>query len=598
MQRLLLILLFIKTSAALAQPSDSIKAIGKLAFAQSCSNCHNDSLLARIPGVAVLSTMTPRAILSAMDNGKMRQQAMALHPSQRKAIAEWLTGTTIKITALPKKAFTAFRYTTGSNSLYDYSGWGGDLTGRGFRASAQAGINSKNVASLQLKWAFAFPDATISRSKPAVLGDWLLVGSQFGDLYAINKQSGKIGWHFSATAAIRGAIVTMKKGKRVIACFADFTTNVYAIDVQTGKLIWNTRAGFEQQSTVTGSVAVAGGKVFVPISSAEVAAAVDGNYKCCSSSGGLVALNATTGKLIWQHRVIDKPATISGTKKNGKPFYGPSGAPVWCSPTIDEKRGLVYIGTGENYTYPATGTSDAVQALDMRTGELKWNFQATSNDAFNAACPFFLNCPDKPGPDLDFGMAPILTKNTAGKDILLAGQKSGVVYSLSPDSGILNWKTRIGKGGALGGIHWGMATDGKLLYAANADNPLGADNSSPEQKTAPGIYALNINTGNVVWKAGGAMQSAAPAVVPGIVFAGSLDGYIRAYDSSDGKMLWEFDTAKTYDTVNGIEGRGGALDGPAPVIAGGMLFVNSGYGMFGQAKGNVLLAFEIKKNKH
>ena len=607
MRLLFFVLLTTNIFSVNAQLPDSITTMGKMAFIQRCQSCHRDTMNSRIPTPAILSCMTARAVLAAMENGKMRQQASSLSALSRKAIAEWITNTQIKAVAIPKTAFTRFHYSASTNPQNDYSGWGGDLHSTGFRSAAQAGINSKNLSSLKLKWTFAFPDATITRSKPAVIGNWLLVGSQFGDVFAVNKQTGKIGWHFSANSAIRGAIVTIKKGKQLIAFFADFSTNVYAIDVKTSKLIWKTRAGFEQQSSVTGSVSVASGIVYVPVSSAEVASAVDGNYNCCTSSGGVVALSASTGKEIWEHRVIDKPAVISGTKKNGKPFYGPSGAPVWCSPTIDEKRGLVYIGTGENYTIPATTTSDAVQALDMKTGKLQWNYQATSGDTYNASCPFFLNCPDKAGPDFDFGMAPILTKDKDGKDILLIGQKSGIVYSLSPGDGKLLWQTRIGKGGALGGVHWGMATDGKLVYAANADNPLALDKSIVDQKASPGIYALDINNGNLIWKSANPAcngkndclpcNSAAPAVIPGIVFAGSLDGYIRAYDSEDGKIIWNFNTATTFETTDGITGKGGSLDGPAPVISDGMLFVNSGYGMLGGTRGNILLAFEVEKNK-
>jgi polyvinyl alcohol dehydrogenase (cytochrome) len=587
-----------------AQMPDSIKFIGRSAFIQTCQACHRDTANSRIPAKAILSSMTPGAILAALENGKMKMQASALTSLQRRAIAEWLTGYEIKPARMPEKAYTKFSLPANGNSIAVYSGWGGDLHSTGFRSAVRAGINRKNIATLKLKWAFAFPDATVVRSKPALAGNWLLVGSQYGDLYAINKLTGKIGWHFSGSSAIRGAIVTVKKGNQLIAYFADFSTNVYAVDVRTGREIWKSRVGYDPQSSVTGSVAVAGGIVYVPVSSVEVSSAADGNYACCSSSGGLVALNANTGEEIWQHRVIAEVAAESGKKKNGKPFYGPSGAPVWCSPTIDLKRGLVYIGTGENYTSPATKNSDAVQALDMKTGKLIWNFQATEEDTYNTACPFFLNCPDKAGPDLDFGMAPILTKDRNGKDILLIGQKAGVVFCLSPENGKKIWEKRIGKGGMLGGIHWGMATDGKMVYAANSDNAFGLDKKDTAHKPSPGIYALDINTGNLIWKTANPScvsencfpnNSAAPAVIPGIVFAGSLDGHIRGYDSKDGKIIWDFNTAIHFETANGIEGSGGAIDGPAPVISDGMLFVNSGYGMFGQMKGNVLLAFEVKK---
>ncbi len=240
--------------------------------------------------------MTARAVLASMDNGKMRQQAAKLSEKERKAVAEWLTNSELKTTVFPKEAYTSFSIHENAKSAFDYSGWGGDIAGTGFRSAEQAGISLSNVTSLQLKWAFAFPDATIVRSKPAVAGDWLIVGSQFGDLYAINRKTGKLGWHFTASAAIRGAIVIQKQGNSITAFFADFSTNVYAIDVKTGKQLWNKRAGIDAQSATTGSVAVYGGKVFVPITSIEVGAAMNGDYNCCFSSGGVVALDATTGK--------------------------------------------------------------------------------------------------------------------------------------------------------------------------------------------------------------------------------------------------------------------------------------------------------------
>ena len=331
------------------------------------------------------------------------------------------------------------------------------------------------------------------------------------------------------------------------------------------------------------------------------------DYNCCSSSGGVVALDAKTGNQIWKYKVIDEEAKKVGKKKNGKDFYGPSGAPVWCSPTVDVKRGLLYIGTGENYTYPPTKTSDAVQALDLKTGKLVWSYQGTQSDTWNLACPDDPNCPDKAGPDLDFGMAPLLVRQEDGKDILIAGQKSGVVHALTPD-GKLIWQKRIGKGGALGGIHWGMTADGKYVYAANADNIYALDRRDSLLKPTPGIYALDIKTGNVVWKTPTPIcdtsvkgclssNSAAPTLVPGIVFAGALDGHLRAYSAKDGKIIWDFNTVRDFETANKIKGRGGALDGSAPLVSNGMVFVNSGYGMFGEMPGNVLLAFEVQKNK-
>ncbi|MEO8711380.1 MAG: PQQ-binding-like beta-propeller repeat protein, partial [Parafilimonas sp.] len=404
---------------------------------------------------------------------------------------------------------------------------------------------------------------------------------------------------------IRSSIVVNKEGDDVTAYFADGSTYTYAVDVKTGKILWSVRAGVDPLAMNTGTPVVYAGKIFVPISSIEVAVAADTNYNCCTSSGGVAALDAKTGNFIWYHRVVADTAIAQGKKSNDKPFYGPSGAPVWCSPTVDIKRNLLYIGTGENYSLPTTNTSDAIQALDMSTGKLIWNFQATEHDAWNLACPVLINCPGNKGRDLDFGMAPLLTTGEDGKQRLIVGQKAGVVYALSPDDGSLLWKSRIGKGGALGGIHWGMAADEKNVYAANADNLLGRNPDDTSIHASPGIYALDIITGKVIWKAAApavegkesylGANSAAPAVLPGVVFAGSNDGHIRAYSATNGDVLWDYNTIQKYETVNGIEGNGGSIDSPAPVMVDGMLYVNSGYAQFGEKAGNVLLAFEVKK---
>lgn len=583
--------------------NDTIKTKGKQIFLNSCNVCHKDSTAGLAPGVTILSAMTPKSIVASLSDGKMKAQGATLSNYERRAVAEYLTNSTLKNTVLNDSAFSPFQLGNSINKVINHSGWGNDLKGTGFRTAQQAGISSGNVSGLKLKWVFAFPDATIVRSKPAVINDWIIVGGQYGELFAINQQTGKIGWRFDASAAIRGAIFIDQKGSSITAYFADYSSNVYAIDVRTGKLKWNNRAGFDAQSSVTGSVVVYQGKVIVPISSVEVAAAYRGDYPCCISSGGVVALDAANGKTIWQYRVVPK-ATQTGVKKNGTPSFGPSGAPVWSSPTIDEKRNLVYIGTGQNYSQPASKGSDAIQALDIKTGKLIWSYQATSGDMYNVACPYFDNCPDKNSPDIDFGMAPIIMKDQNGRELLVAGQKSGVVHALSPETGQPVWKTRVGKGGKLGGIHWGMATDGKTVFAANADNILALDTRDTSLKGAPGIYAIDPVQGNVIWKFATPpckdkkgcfpSNSAAPMVSNDVVFAGSTDGVIRAYATADGKLLWEFDTARIFETVNGIPGKGGSIDGPAPVVANGMLFVNSGYGMFGQAPGNVLLAFEVR----
>lgn len=583
---------------------DTVVENGRQIFINSCYSCHKDSVNTQVPGPTILSTMTPKSIYVALTSGKMKAQGATLTPAQRKTVAEYITQRKIVEVKLPDSAYAKFAISSVKASTTDHSGWGNDNAGTGFRNAAQSGITAENVSSLQLKWMFAFPDVNIMRAKPAVIDNWILVGTQFGEVYALNRKNGKIGWIFNASANVRGAITVTRKGNSITAYFADFATNTYAVDVKTGKQIWSKRAGYEVLSATTGSVAVHNGMVYVPITTVEVSSAANGTFECCKSSGGVVALDAVTGEKKWTHRVITEKAKEAGLKKNGKPFFGPSGAPVWSSPTIDAKRGLLYIGTGENYTNPTTKSSDAIQALDLKTGKLVWNFQATENDAYNTACPMFVNCPEKSGPDLDFGMAPMLVETASGKEVLVAGQKSGVVHALSPDNGKVIWQTRVGKGGMLGGIHWGMSTDGKFVYAANADNAIAIDRRDSTIKSAAGLYAIDITTGKIIWSAAPDCppgkscnngNSAAPLSVPRVVFSAQLDGKIRAHSSENGKILWEFNTATEFASVNGITAKGGSIDGPAPVVADGMLYVNSGYGMFGQRGGNVLLAFEVTK---
>ncbi|GAA4399197.1 PQQ-binding-like beta-propeller repeat protein [Nibrella viscosa] len=575
------------------------KAMGEAVYAATCQWCH-DAPGAAAPGLLVLSAMTPRSIFATLKTGKMQSQAATLSDEQRRAVAEWITKRPYQETRLPTDALVPFSL---PKKVAVASGWGGNLEGTGF--VRQAGITKDNAGSLKVKWVFAFPESSQIRSKPAVVSDWLIVGSQFGDVFAIQKETGKVGWQFVADAAIRGAIFVEQRGSALRAYFADQVTNVYALDVRTGSLLWKKRAGIQAQSANTGSVVVYDNVVIVPLTSREVSLSRDPKYPCCTSSGEVVALSATNGDIRWRHRVVPEEATEQGKKSNGQPFYGPSGAPVWSSPTIDARRGLVYIGTGENYTYPATATSDAIQALDIRTGKVVWSFQATHQDTWNLACPGGPNCPEKVGPDLDFGMAPILVRNTKGGDMLLAGQKSGVIHALNPDTGTLIWQTRVGKGGMYGGIHWGMATDGQYLYAANSDHPGFIDPRDPATKPRPGLFALDVATGKIVWhtpappcgevKGCLVANSAAPTLVRDVVFAGGLDGHIRGYRADDGAIIWDFDTVREFTTLNGLPGKGGAIDGPGPVADGNRLYVNSGYAFFGAMPGNVLIAFEVDK---
>jgi polyvinyl alcohol dehydrogenase (cytochrome) len=529
-------------------------------------------------------------------------------------VAEALTNRRYSETTLPAAAFCSEQSTQVFEiESVSWMGFGGNIEGTGFQPDDRAGLTASEIPSLELLWAFAFPDASEIRTKPTIVGKLALFGDQFGMVYAVDTNTGCVRWTFEADAGIRGAIlVDTDDNGRPLAYFVDFRTNAYALDIYAGTVVWKERVGWHPESNNTGSPTLYGNRLFVPISSMEVVMGGDPSYECCTSSGAVAALDKRTGELLWYHRVIPGYPEEAGLNALGTQLWAPSGAPVWSSPTIDLSRGRIYVGTGENYTRPTTATSDAIIAIEMETGEIAWSFQGTESDAFTMACTGFLNrqnCPAPPGPDHDFGMAPILVTREDGRDILVVGQKSGMVWALDPDAdGDVLWSTRVGKGSALGGIHWGMASDGYFAYAANADRDAVVVDVHPDQEAAPGLYALDLMTGDIVWSAPAPRDtceerqgcypanSAAPTVIPGAVFAGGLDGHIRAYSTSDGQILWDFDTVQEFETSNGIRGKGGSIDGPGPVIANGLVFVNSGYGQFGQIPGNLLLVFGVPDN--
>lgn len=485
-------------------------------------------------------------------------------------------------------------------------GWGMDS--RNTRFQPQTSINKNNVASLNLSWVFALDEGMSPHSYPLIGKDSVFIGTEAGKLYALDKESACVRWVFSIDASIRTAItlgsVQSEQGQVSALFFGTFAGEVFAVNAVSGKEIWHTDVRDHPLAVVTGTPAFYEGRLYVPVSSMEVAVAISPFYGCCTFSGSLLALNANTGEKVWRRSVIaDAPKVV------GKHFlfveeWGPSGAPVWSAPTIDAQRKLVYFGTGENYSRPASTTSDSIFALDLQDGEIRWSKQFTERDAFNMSCtiPGHPNCPEDTGPDLDFGAPPIITETSKGRGVLLAGQKSGDVYALDPETGARLWSARFGRGGYLGGIHWGMAVNEalNLLYVPISDVAAGAGEGAPQ----PGLNALDIETGKLRWSwANGdnckdrllcrSGMSAAITATKDLVFAGSLDGNLHAYDAASGEILWSVDTWQDYESSNGISTHGGSIDVHGPVIAGDMLFIQSGYATFGQQGGNALLAFKL-----
>jgi polyvinyl alcohol dehydrogenase (cytochrome) len=446
-----------------------------------------------------------------------------------------------------------------------------------------------------------------------VAGGRVLVGSQSGNVYALSAATGCVHWFFQAAAPVRAAVtvgrIEANGRSRTAAFIGDRAANVYAVDAGTGELLWKTTVDTHPVARVTGSPVFHNGRLYVPVASGEEGAGAIASYECCRFRGSLVALDAATGEQIWKTYTIAEPARPTQKNKVGTQLLGPSGAPIWTSPTIDPVRNAVYVTTGDNYSDPPTPTSDAFLAFDLASGKLLWSRQTSAADAWNSACirEDTTNCPASKGPDFDFASPPILVSLANGRRALVAGQKSGVVHAVDPDrEGTVLWQKRVGQGGINGGVQWGSAADGSNVYVALSDiGRIAIPNSvvtDPDPKGGGGMFALRLETGEQVWhtppppcgerKRCSPAQSAAVSAVPGVVFSGSVDGHLRAYATANGAVIWDVDTAGPQKAVNEVPARGGSLNGPGPAIAGGMLFVESGYAANGMP-GNVLLAYSV-----
>jgi polyvinyl alcohol dehydrogenase (cytochrome) len=507
-----------------------------------------------------------------------------------------------------------------------WNGWGaGDSNARS-QSAKMAGLPKEDVGRLKLKWAFGVPGVKSILSQPAVAGGRIFFGAPDGKVYSLDADSGCIHWTFDADANVRTAITIGEIGGRWAAYFGDYRAkgaSVYAVDAATGKLIWKTLVDESVYSHITGAPVLAAGKLFVPLTANDDASAGKPTFECCRMRGSLVALDSGTGLQLWKSYTI--PTEPHPTYKNslGVQQWGPSGAGIWSAPTVDLAKRAVYVTTGDGHTAPSTPMSDAILAFDIDSGSLLWSRQMSPGDVWNAACVLgdAMNCPDPHGEDLDFGSSAILVDLRGGKRALIAGQKSGVVYAIDPDRrGKLIWEKRIGKGGFIGGIQWGPSVDEKNVYVALSDlsdvfprdaaaaDLFGIRKFSLRLKRryladdGGGTFALKLESGEQVWHTGAQCdgstmckpaQVAAITGIPGVVFSGTLDGYLRAYSTEDGAVIWKVGTAREFVSVNRIETNGGSFGGPGPVVVGGVVYVTSGYPAIRGMTGNALLAYSV-----
>jgi polyvinyl alcohol dehydrogenase (cytochrome) len=629
--------------AVLAAPfAAHAQSAGEGVFNSRCKACHEPAI-DRAPPKATLATYPAATIVDALTNGVMKPMAAGLSDADKQAVAAYLTGAPSSEAPPPVAAARPQGRPTPAAVGVDVkcavnppikatpSDWTSVGLDRSQRYQANPGLTAADVPKLKVKWSFAMSGG----SMPTVIGDWLFINNRSGKFYALDAATGCVRWVVEGAAARTTPMIVKSdvSPSGWLTVIGERNRTARAFDAQTGKEIWRS-AELDKNPVagITGSPLIAGDRVFVPTTSGEEGAARQPSYACCSFRGSLSALDLKTGKTLWQTFVINEPLHPTRKTSAGTQLQGPAGGAIWSAPTYDAKRGLVYVATGDSYTEADTKGADAIVAMDARTGAIRWSNQVTEADNFIVGCNAAtkpINCPNPDGPDFDFGASPILFHLASGKDVVLSGQKSGVVFGMDPDSGKTLWSRRVGSGSSLGGIEWGMAADGKRLYVANADTVnvleenlkvLGRTNlGTPIGPAMPGLSALDPATGKVLWnvpapkapchyagdrsrdRGGGACsraQSQAPSAMPGVVFSGTMDGWFRAYDAATGKVLWaDSTTERTYDTVNQVKGQpGGSLDGLGAAIASGRVFVMSGFNGAANTGGNgtnVLLAYSI-----
>ncbi|WP_116364370.1 PQQ-binding-like beta-propeller repeat protein [Parahaliea mediterranea] len=599
---------------------------GETVFKHHCAACHTVDG-SHAPRVSSLREMSPHAIDSALTLGKMATQGAALSETERRHLVEWLTASQTDYSGWEQQAACSTPPDGQGEATPWVTGWG---IGEGnHRYQSRTRINAGNVGQLQQKWVLAFPGVATMRSQPAVVGDtlYLAVADSY-TLYAIDRHSGCIRWHYLSESAPRSAVGygQLKDGRSVVF-FGDVNGYVHMVDAKSGQPVWVRHVGVHPRTAITAPLLLDNGVLYVAHSSLETLATLDPDYECCQLTGAISAHDPATGDTLWLSRTLPVPQRRGGSKV-GTPQWGPAGASVWSAPVIDHKRGLIIVGTGPVAAPPDVGTGDALIAFDLHTGERRWVFQATPGDLWNGACRSRYsdgkhpNCDFEKGRDFDFGAGVVLATDSNGRDVVLAGQKSGVVWALDPASGRELWRRKVGEGSTLGGVHWGMTLQGNALYVPVHDPQIPPSSALPDDINqwvsstgrAPGLYKLDISSGNILWtwrperdcKPDFTSAETWPACprqiglsgaamgIEGAVISVGADGVWRVHDIENGQVLRQEDTAKAYiETVNGVPGHGGSLDNATTVAADDMLYVQSGYGFFGGTPGNVLIAYAL-----
>jgi polyvinyl alcohol dehydrogenase (cytochrome) len=603
-------------AASSAQTEAGAPHPGEAVYRRACALCHDRPDETRAPSLEQVRALGSRQLRLSLVEGVMQPMAAGLGEGELADLIAWLSDAGLANAAwIERMACPADRRAVDVDAAPVMTSFGLGLRNERRLSAGEAGLTTADMRRLELKWAIAFPGATSMRGQPAIVGSTLFLPVQHASrVFALDAETACVKWVYEAEGNLRTSAAFGELAGRKAVVFGDGAGLIHAVDAASGKRLWATSVKVNPASSLTGTPLIHRGRVYVPVSAGEVGRAAQDSYECCTAHGAAHALDGADGRILWTAHMT-APATEQGVNAAGARVFGPSGAVIWSSPSIDEKRGLLYVTTGENMSPPATDTSDAVIALDLATGERRWLFQGVADDIWNSACrvgaPSGANCPPadiSTRQDFDFGGGAVIASLKDGRELVIAGQKSGHVWALDPDDGgRLVWSRRFGMGTTLGGVHWGLAFDGTRIFAPIND-PVRPFRTS--ENPSPGVNAVDAATGEVVWSDAATPDcsperlaraplcatnyglSPAPLVIDGAVVTGATDGRLRIFDAASGELLFAFDTNRSFpDTLNGVPGEGGAIDSAPFAAAGGMLFVGSGYGAFSQPPGNVLLAF-------
>ena len=572
-------------------------------YKSHCAECH-DKPVGRVPPRAALRYRPAEGVYQALVSGPMAPMAEGLKDDQIKSLVKLLTGREPREVADPSANLCTNKLDPVVVADADWVSTHGDIQGHRFR-NVDA-ITSKSVERLKLKWSYAYPGGA---SGPVTVAGNTLFLAGTGYVVALSAESGCARWVHSTDGRIVRTITiadyanaddSHKDLPASVALFGDDSGTVYALDASTGDELWQTNVENNMLSRITSAPTVYDGVAYVPISSIEDPLTHDKNHVCCTSRGGVAALELSTGKQLWKQHNIEAPAKPIKQKYHTEVFTeGPSGAATYTPLTIDTKRGVVYATTAEEYGFTNLPGPYSVIAYDLKTGKRAWQQAFLPEpkerkricDTRETDCRNFFS----------MGTSALLHSLSPEKDILVVGQKSGLVYGLDPDAGgKVLWTIQVAEGGDLGGVMYSLASNGKNIFV-----PI-ADVDSPAEPSLTGsTVALDPANGDIVWRSDTpkpacnwddktciAGQVAGVTVVSDMLFSGFWDGYLRIYAANDGRLLRAIDTAREYKAVNGVAS-GGQVSGYPVTVAKDAIYITSGSSSVVKS-GNALLVYTLE----